>query len=200
MLSSTQTSEKDKNNSVGRETEAGRFVAVWVKQDDKWKLASLIELATPIPNAVAALNEGKLAQLDHLVGRWKGASDKLTLQISAGWNLNRTFLSRRFSVLDAGKEIFGGTQIIGWDPASQSIKSWSFNSDGGRAEGTWDLDGPSWVVVTTGVNARGLPMSNTQFFKFRTPDSLEWKCMQTQLGCTTFPDVTISLKRESDAK
>ena len=39
-----------------------------------------------------------------------------------------------------------GTQVIGWDPAAGTIRSWMFDSDGGFGEGTWSKKDNSWIV------------------------------------------------------
>jgi len=193
----------DRSDGNGRSAESGGtegcFVAVWMKQDGKWRLAKLIEV-TGGGNAASGSNGGqKLSQLEPLIGHWTGNADKLSMQITARWNSDKTFLRRDVTASQDGRKVFEGTQEIGWDPISQSIKSWNFNSDGGHSEGTWDLDGTAWIVVTTGVSPDGQPNSNTQLFKFRGRDTLEWKRTASRLGSQTLPDLTISLKRQSDA-
>lgn len=192
----------DRSDGDGRSAESGAtegsFVAVWMKQDGKWRLAKLIEVAGGGAAASSASGQQRLSQLEPLIGHWTGSADKLSMQITARWNSDKTFLRRDVAASQDGKKVFEGMQEIGWDPISQSIKSWNFNSDGGHSEGTWDLDGASWIVVTTGVSPDGQPSSNTQLFKFRGRDTLEWKRTASKLGSQTLPDLTISLKRQSD--
>lgn len=193
----------DRSDGGGRSAESGgadgSFVAVWMKQDGKWRLAKLIEVTGGGAAANSSNGRQKLSQLEPLIGHWSGSADKLSMQITARWNSDKTFLRRDVTASQDGKKVFEGTQEIGWDPISQSIKSWNFNSDGGHSEGIWDLDGTSWIVVTTGVLPNGQPSSNTQLFKFRGRDSLEWKRTASRLGSQTLPDLAISLRRQSDA-
>ncbi len=193
-------SENTKSDATDRASMNARFVAVWMKQDDKWKLASLSEFADRPLESNGPTGSQMIAPLDRLTGRWKGTADKLTMQISASWNANKTFLSRVITVVEDGKEIFSGTQEVGWDPVSQSIKSWSFNADGGRSDATWDLDGASWVVVSMGIAADGQRTASTQFYKFRNKDTLECKRTNAQLGTQKLPDLAITLTRQSATK
>jgi hypothetical protein len=45
------------------------------------------------------------------------------------------------------------TEIIGWDPETQSIRSWVFTSAGRFAEGVWERDGNAWTVRMDGRGA-----------------------------------------------
>lgn len=47
------------------------------------------------------------------------------------------FCSCSFKVSVPSMDDLEGTQVIGWDPAAGTIRSWMFDSDGGFGEGTW---------------------------------------------------------------
>jgi hypothetical protein len=42
------------------------------------------------------------------------------------------------------------TEVIGWDPDQNAIRSWIFAGDGRFAEGTWQRDGDTWNVRIEG--------------------------------------------------
>jgi len=42
------------------------------------------------------------------------------------------------------------TEIIGWDPERQEIRSWMFSSDGRFAEATWSQSGEGWAIEVEG--------------------------------------------------
>jgi hypothetical protein len=181
----------------GTAPQPGRFNALWVKQNGKWKLDSLREsrssaIPGPLPHAT-----NDLASLELLIGQWSGASDKLSMQCSAKWNSRKTFIRRELSISDGGKELFGGTQEIGLDPASQSIKSWSFNNDGSHSEATWNIEGNSWVVATSGVTADGRPSSNTQIYKFPNKNTLVWRLIDGHVGDQPIPAMEFKLTRKA---
>ena len=99
----------------------------------------------------------------------------------------QTFIRRELSISDGRNYRFGGTQEIGWDRASQSIKSWTFNNDGSHSEGAWNIEGNSWIVVTSGVTADGRPSSNTRIYKFPDKDTLVWRLIDGRAGDQSMP-------------
>ena len=46
-------------------------------------------------------------------------------------------------------------QIIGWDAAAKRIRSWTFDSDGSFAEGSWSKKDNRWYVRKKGTTADG---------------------------------------------
>ncbi len=194
-LSAKETPGAAPNGSM-----AGRFIALWVKQNGQWKLDSLREFRSGAAPPAVSSGSDKLALLEPLVGHWAGTSGKLAMQINAHWNSTKTFLQRELSISSGGKPILSGTQEIGWDPNSQSIKSWTFNSDGCHGEGMWDLDGTSWIVVATGISRSGQATSNMQIFKFPDKNTMKWKLTDTSQEGPVLPELEITLQRQSAAK
>ena len=177
---------------------SNRFIAVWVRQNGKWKLDTLRE-SRLVP--IAADHGPKdLAELEPLVGQWSGSAGKLSMYVSAKWNPTKTFLHRELSISSDGKQVFGGLQEIGWDPGSQSIKSWAFNADGGHGESMWDLEGNSWVAVASGVLPDSQSWLNTQLYKFTDKDTLVWKLMDGMVGGQPTPNMEFTLKRKAGNK
>ena len=173
----------------------GRFSAIWVRQNDKWKLDSLRETRTAtLPNS------DHLASLEPLVGDWAGQAGNLNLRVSAKWNPEKTFLCRELTSLENGKASLSGTQQIGWDPISQQIKSWVFNSDGSRSEGVWSLEGNVWMVLATGVLPDGKPSKATHIFKFKDKDTLVFKSTNGSLDGQSIPDRELTLTRQRSPK
>ena len=48
-----------------------------------------------------------------------------------------------------------GTQIIGWDPVIGQVRSWTFDSSGGFAQGAWSNSKGRWYVHKKGTTADG---------------------------------------------
>jgi hypothetical protein len=48
-----------------------------------------------------------------------------------------------------------GWQIIGWDPVEERIRSWTFDGEGGFAEGWWTREGDRWLLRETGITPDG---------------------------------------------
>ncbi|MEI8371094.1 MAG: SgcJ/EcaC family oxidoreductase [Planctomycetia bacterium] len=165
-----------------------RFSAVVVKQDGRWMLESVRETAVP----AATRPRHSLDDLDWLVGSWEDLGEGVTAGTHCFWSAGKAFLVRSHVVtfdspganppaagvasipglLSAGtgtsREI---TEIIGWDPERQQVRSWLFTSDGRFAEGWWTRDGDRWSVRLEG---RGADESATCTFALERvgPDGL----------------------------
>ena len=152
----------------------GSFSAMWVKQGGKWKLASLREARAEVEPAEVNVPE-ELAGLDWLVGDWNSASGDHAFEVSANWNSNHTFLLRDFQLLTKGKIIVSPNQRIGWDSATQQIKSWTFESNGGHAEAIWTRHGDSWVARSSGVHSDGNQMTSLNTYTPSGKNTMIWR-------------------------
>ena len=65
------------------------------------------------------------------------------------------FLIRTIVEQSDGQVSRAGTQIIGWDPRSEHIRSWDFNADGSFGDGTWSKNGGDWLVKSSQTLASG---------------------------------------------
>jgi hypothetical protein len=68
-----------------------------------------------------------------------------------------------------------GNQVIGWDPAAGTIRSWMFDSDGGFGEGVWTRKGESWVVKFSQVLSDGRTATATNVYTLIDDNSYKWK-------------------------
>jgi hypothetical protein len=174
----------------------GHFSAMWVKQQGKWKLASLRETrAEPAPGSASP--SAQLAALDWLTGNWVGESGDKTLEIAANWNSNHTYLVREMRVLSKGQVLLSANQRIGWDPKSQQIKAWTFDADGGHAEGTWTQQGNSWVARSVGTLPDGKQTSSTNSYTYDGKNAMIWKSTGARGGQS--PNLQVKLARRSTA-
>jgi len=144
-----------------------RFSAVVIREDDQWRLASVRETAAAVEPKPAR----PLDQLAWLVGSWEDVGDGVIASSQAAWSADRGFLVRthvsppdehpagRPAAGDTGipgllPAAVGGrrelTEIIGWDPERETIRSWIFSADGRFAEGTWSRDADGWIVTIEG--------------------------------------------------
>lgn len=147
-----------------------RFSAVVVRQDGRWLLDSVREAAL----AEAAEPTKPLEELAWLVGSWEDDAPGMSATTRCFWSAGKSFLIRTHAVsadaVDAfppspgdthipallpagdvaGREV---TEIIGWDPERQAIRSWVFTSAGRFAEGAWTRQGEAWTVRFTGGGA-----------------------------------------------
>lgn len=149
---------------------ATRFSAVVVRDHDRWVLESMREAAAEPP----AHRPHPLTDLAWLVGFWEDEGEGVTAGTRCDWTPGQGFLLRHHSVAPdsrpaslprAGDARIPGllptgparpvelTELIGWDPDRESIRSWIFSADGRFAEATWQQDATGWVVLVEGRGA-----------------------------------------------
>ncbi len=171
----------------------GRYTAMWVRQNGRWKLDNLREMRSNAPPAVG----NQLASLEVFAGDWSGEVNKMTIRASAKWDGTKKFMRRDLSISSGGKASLGGTQEIGWDPSSQHIKSWMFNDDGSYGEGFWSLEGNEWMVISSRVFPDGRTSNATQIYKFPDKNTMVWKVIRGSVEGQPTADFEITLKRTS---
>lgn len=133
------------------------FSAVLIQEGGKWLIASLEESAVVPP----ASPREALRELGWLVGRWVDEAEGSRVDTTFRWSPHEAFLIRSYRSEDQDGNVQEGTQIIGWDPRAQQIRSWSFNSDGSFGDGTWLKNGGEWLIKSSQTLADGRAASGT---------------------------------------
>lgn len=164
----------------------GRFSAIRIKKDGKWLLTSVRESAEEVPS-----NYGHLKALEWMIGEWVDQDDGMSIYTSAVWSKNKNFILRKFKVNLNDRIVLSGTQRVGWDPIRKQIKSWTFDTDGGVAEGYWSQHGNHWVVQKVGVLQDGTraTATNTYTLNENDRDSFLWKSENRMIGNVHEPDI-----------
>jgi len=170
--------------SGGSSPTSRRYTAIHVKQGGSWLVASLREL---LDKEVS--HHERLKELDWLVGDWVEESEDAVVTTSVAWADNDNFLLRSFDVRVKGKPALSGTQRIGWDPLTEQIKSWVFDSRGGYGEGLWMRSSNQWVIKASGVRPDGRTATATQVLTFVNKDTLRWKSIDRTLGEEIVPEI-----------
>ena len=175
----------------GADRVMSRYTAVHVKQDGHWLIAELRDSRIDLPP-----DTGQLEDLGWLVGNWSATKEETSVDVKCRWVENNRFLLRTNAVTESGKATVGGLEVIGIDPSTQRITSWSFNNDGGHSVGVWTpLDG-SWAVESVGVIADGTVTTANYIFSRTGDDSLTWKSVDRTVGDVLLPDLSeVVLKR-----
>jgi uncharacterized protein (TIGR02246 family) len=169
------------------EAEDVPYTAVYVKRDGQW----LLDRVTDQAKKEAPSHYEQLKVLEWMVGRWvdKDDDDNATIETECNWTKNRNFLTRSYAVT-VGEEIeLSGIQVIGWDPAAKSIRSWTFDSDGGFAEATWERKGDRWYVHNKGILADGRKGTMTNVIKQLDDNSFTWKTIERTTGGELLPNI-----------
>jgi uncharacterized protein (TIGR02246 family) len=133
------------------------FVAILVREEGAWLFDSIHETQVLPPTSTP----DQLESLDFLVGRWVDDTDDARVESSVFWSANQAFLVRTYEV-QRDDDIQRGTQVIGWDPRQERIRSWTFDSEGSFGEGLWSSDDDAWRVKLTQTLADGRISAATQ--------------------------------------
>jgi uncharacterized protein (TIGR02246 family) len=169
----------------GEEPEESSYVAVHVKQDGRWKLDSVYETAAPVEGPA----NSPLQDLAWLVGDWVDTDPDADMSAHVTWTKNKSFLNYTFRVAPPGADDLEGTQVVGWDPAGGSIRSWMFDSDGGWGEGTWSKNGDNWVVKFRQVLPDGGVAEATNIYTQVDANTLVWKSIGRKLDGEFLPNI-----------
>jgi uncharacterized protein (TIGR02246 family) len=161
------------------------YLAIHVKKDGQWKLDSVRE--TDVPDVPAA--SPQLQDLAWLVGEWGDQSPDAAIGANVTWTKNKTFLSYAFKASAPGMDDLEGTQVVGWDPAAGTIRSWMFDSDGGFGEGIWSKKGNSWIVKFSQVLPDGRKASATNIYTLIDANTFTWKSIGRKVGEDFLPNV-----------
>lgn len=165
------------------------FVAVWVRRDDKWLLDRVSDEATVDPSP----HYEHLREIEWMIGEWVDQDDQATVELNCRWARNKNFMIREFSV-SVGDEIdLSGVQIIGWNPEANRLQSWTFDSDGGFAEGTWTATTGRWYVRNRGYTSDGGRVAATNVIRVIDNDSFGWRTMDQSLDGEILPNVDETL-------
>ncbi len=162
------------------------YLAVDVKEGGRWKLNTVRE--TDVPETQAASSQ--LQELAWLVGDWVDDSPEADDTASVTWTKNKTFLTYAFKISAPGTDdVLEGTQVIGWDPAAGTIRSWMFDSDGGFGEGVWSKHENTWVVKFNQVLPDGRKASATNIYKLVDGNTFVWKSIGRKLDKQFLPNI-----------
>lgn len=168
-----------------------RYTVVHVKQGGRWLVASARDTRMETPPDYRYLRD-----LEWLIGTWRAESEGVHVEANCRWTAGKKFIERTFVVREGDTEGHSGTQIIGWDPATQRVTSWLFDSSGGRAVGIWTPHETGWLVQSKGVLSDGTPTSATNYFTRLQDHSLGWRSIKRSAGNSLMPDTNeIVLKR-----
>ena len=170
------------------------YVAVHVKVDGKWSIASVSDFEAP-----AELSpRDHLQELSWMVGDWIEESPDSHVKSSCRWDDSGNYLLHDFVLHIPGGVVASGSIRIAWDQMTGQFKSWAFDADGGYSEGLWTQDGNEWIVKARGANPRGEAMSSTNVYRYVDQDTMTWRSYDRVVGGKRQPSVPETfVKRQS---
>ena len=161
------------------------YTAVYVQRDGKWLLDRVTDSASP----AAPTNYERLKVLEWMVGEWTGDTPEAAVAVECRFTKNQNFLTRSFSLSTGDDVQFSGMQIIGWDPAAKSIRSWTFDSNGTFAEATWKQKGEKWFIHNRGVLPDGRTATMINVMKPVDENSFTWQTIERTAGGELLPNI-----------
>ena len=168
-----------------------RYTAVHVKQDGKWLMADVRDARVELPP-----DPGQLDDLGWLVGKWSATNQGVQVEVDYRWIENQHFLASTHTATESGRVTATALEIIGRDPSTGRITSWSFTNDGGHAVGIWAPHGNGWTVESAGVMKDGIPTGAANTLSYRDGNTLLWRSGNRSVGDTLLPDTDeMALKR-----
>jgi uncharacterized protein (TIGR02246 family) len=172
-----------------------RYVAVRMKQGDRWPVVSYREFADdPLPTP-----QEMLAAVEWLVGEWVDESDEGRTTISYRWSEDGNFIIGEYNLTIGGQSAGKSTQRIGWDPVEGELRSWTFDSDGGFAEGEWAADGAGWIIKSEATMPSGSTGSATVTITPKDQDHFVVESTDRIVGGSPEPDFKLVVARKPPA-
>ncbi|MBX7102529.1 MAG: hypothetical protein K1X57_00505 [Gemmataceae bacterium] len=167
-----------------------------------WSLARTQNPATPAePAPPAVVTEGPLETLDWLVGDWVDDHEEVSIEFSCHFTKNGAFLLRSFGLHNPKHAGLSGMQLMAWDGARKTIRSWTFDSKGGFGEEFWSQAGNRYTIRCTYTLPDGGTGSNIQIINFIDANKFTWKSVDRVIDGEMMPDtdeITLVRKPTTD--
>jgi uncharacterized protein (TIGR02246 family) len=177
----------------------GPYSSVWTKTDGKWLLARVQDLPGDAPEAAASSYE-RLKQLEWLVGDWASEGKHTPVTFTCKWTKSRSFLTIEETIHLQDQEPMVLTEIVGWDPLQQQVRSWVFDSRGGFGETLWTRTGNRWAQQSGGVLADGRRAFSNSTWKYVDNNTCEWESLDREIDSRPAPDVHVKYVRQAEKK
>ena len=132
--------------------------------------------------------QSPLETLDWLVGDWVNEDENRSIEFNCHFTKNGSFLVRSFRIVTEKDVRMSGMQLIAWDPANQSIRSWTFDSDGGFGEDTWTQSGNRYTIRAKYTLPDGGIASAINVFTYVDDNKCTWKSVSREIDGELQPD------------
>ncbi len=161
-----------------------RYTATYVKRDGKWMIVSMKEARlAPLGSHYAGLKD-----LEWLVGNWVAEGKGVQLQTAYHWLPGEKFIERTFYSVGKKNRQLIGKQIIGVDPISGDVMSWTFNTDGSHAVGIWTAVDNGWLIESRGVTSDGVVTSAHDLITKIDQNGCSWRSVNRTANGVELPD------------
>jgi uncharacterized protein (TIGR02246 family) len=147
------------------EPASSRYSILHVREGGKWLMAVVRQW----PDGGVSLHD-----LEWLIGSWVAKRDDGEVHTTYEWLWNKSFIRVQFTIRQKDRTL-SGFQMIGKDPGTGQLRSWTFESEGGFGEATWSRDGKDWVLDSAGRLTDGSTMAATNIMTPLDQNSFTWQ-------------------------
>ena len=161
------------------------YEVIHVKTADGWRMDSVREKEYVRPQS----HYEQLEELEWLIGAWVDADEDATVETVCRWTKNKNFITRSFKLFVEGQVDLEGTQVIGWDPSANTIRSWMFDSAGGFGVGVWSRSGDEWTVRALRVLSDGRRGSTTTVMDYIDENTVTIRTVGREIDGEILPNV-----------
>ena len=159
------------------------YTLVHTKQNGKWLIAT-----ADVTQCQADAGFDWKQELGFLEGNWSVKLDEWSVETTFEWAHGGNFLKRSYRVKEGRKIISAGIQVIGWDPVSERITSWDFDSQGGHGRGWWTRDEDNWLIESEGTTPSGEMLQSTNVLTVLGRDGFRWQSTNRSINGAPLPD------------
>jgi uncharacterized protein (TIGR02246 family) len=177
----------------GKFISRGYYDVIQMKENGKWLMASVREHASP-----SAAVRPKLGDLEWLIGDWSTDQESKKAELTFKWIVDKKFIKLSYKVRDKKGNPRSGAQIIGQDPSSGELVSWSFFANGGSGQGRWRPFKRGWIIDSFGRMPDGRHTVSTYLISRSDENSLGWKSVNRRIDGKQLKDTeAVVLKRKT---
>ncbi|WP_047816891.1 nuclear transport factor 2 family protein [Rhodopirellula islandica] len=174
--------------------ETSSFEITLSKRSADWVITTIIERATDEASSVDSANP--IEALGWLVGTWNEDSEN-GLQSKIDFLPGRRFIRRTFQVGSETEPV--GYEMIGYDPQSNRVKSWTYFADGSFGNGYWAGEEDHWRMEMTQTLADGGQATATCIVRPIDRDTMTVRIISRVLNGEPLPNgEAVTLKRQTD--
>ncbi|MBA4187806.1 MAG: hypothetical protein C0467_07285 [Planctomycetaceae bacterium] len=152
---------------------------LYAREDGKW----LIAIAREWPGDGLSLRD-----LEWLIGTWEAKRDGMTVSTKYEWTANKSFIRSHFTISQDSKS-FTGMQMIGKDPATGLLHTWTFEDEGGIGGTDIARDGKKWIHTARAVTTDGRVVTSVNIMTPLDADSFTWQVTERTIDDEELPDL-----------
>ncbi len=137
-----------------------------------------------------------------MIGEWIDRDETSMINTVCQWTKNKNFITRSFSVSIKDRVELEGTQVIGWDPVTGTIRSWMFDSEGGFGKAVWTRQGNRWIIKASRTLNTGEKASAENILTHIDRNRFTWQSVGREIDGELLPnidEVTVVRKQSNNS-